>query len=308
MATGEIPFGISKSLADDYLSIDGLPLASSPLHTPGEGLIAELENRDPRMLQTIATPADGEFTYFLEGKRVAIANLFNSLNEITVNNEKIDLTKSENSKYKWADKGASSTGYPVVKFYNPDEDQSAHHQGSIDAPIFRFAEILLIYAEACAELGDEDMQAVLDVTVNKLRERVGFDVPLTTAPTPDPRLQEMYPNIAGGNADLIREIRRERRVETFGEGLRFYDILRWKIGHVLNKKRAGFVPDPSLYSPEEIEKLESGLGILPNGSFDVYGQRVTAAPDFTEKNYLLSLPINEMALNPNLRPNNPGWD
>lgn len=152
------------------------------------------------------------------------------------------------------------------------------------------------------------MQSVLDETVNKLRERVGFDAKLTTNPVSDSRQEAMYPNVTGPNASLIREIRRERRVELMGEGLRFYDISRWKIGHVLNEKRAGFVLDPTLYSPEEIAKLEKDMGTLPNGALNVYDSRVETAPDFQNKNYLLSLPINEMALNPNLRPNNPGWD
>lgn len=307
IGTGENPFGMSKSMADDYLSIDGLPLASSPLHNNNESFIAELKNRDPRMLQTVATPEPGEFTYYLDGKRPAIANLFNSLQAITLNGETIDITSPDNNMYKWADKGASSTGYAVVKFYNPAEDVSAHHQGSIDAPIFRFAEILLIYAEAHAELGTAT-QAVLDASVNKLRERVGFDVKLTTTAIADPRQQAMYPNVTGANADLIREIRRERRVELMGEGLRFYDILRWKVGNVLNEKRAGFQPDPSLYSPEEIERLTNQMGILPAGTINVYDKRVATPPSFEERNYLLSLPINEMALNPNLKPNNPGWD
>lgn len=308
IATGEIPFGMSKSMAHDYLSIDGLPIANSPLHSEDETFIKELSNRDPRMLQTIATPEAGQFTYYLDGKRPAIANLFNSIKEITVGGVKLDITKAENNKYKWADKGASSTGYVVVKFYNPAEDQSAHHQGTIDAPLFRFGEILLIYAEASAELGEPNMQAVLDQTVNKLRERVGFNVNLTINPVVDPRQVAMYPNVTGANATLIREIRRERRIELMGEGLRFYDIARWKVGNVLNEKREGFVPDPTLYSPEEIAKLKTDMGLLPDGSLNVYDARVKTAPNFQNKNYLLSLPINEMALNPYLKPNNPGWE
>lgn len=307
IGTGENPFGMSKSMADDYLSIDGLPLASSPLHKSGESFTDELKNRDPRMLQTIATPESGENTYYLQGKRPAIANLFNSLQSITLNGKTIDLKLPENNVYKWADKGASSTGYCVVKFYNPAEDLSAHHQGTIDAPIFRFAEILLIHAEAHAELGTAT-QAILDATVNKLRERVGFTVKLTTTPVVDPRQQAMYPNVSGANANLIREIRRERRVELMGEGLRFYDILRWKIRNVLNEKRAGFNPDSKLYSPEEIQRLTNLMGVLSNGTINVYDKRVATPPSFEEKNYLLSLPINEMALNPKLKPNNPGWE
>ena len=107
------------------------------------------------------------------------------------------------------DGGSSSTGYSIAKFYNAAEHLAAHHQGTLDAPVFRFGEILLIRAEAAAELGTIS-QTDLDATVNKLRERVGFNHKLTMSPAVDPKLEAEYPNVSANNATLIREIRRER--------------------------------------------------------------------------------------------------
>ena len=101
---------------------------------------------------------------------------------------------------------------------------SSHHIGTLDAPIFRYAEILLIRAEAGAELGQDPE---LDKTINALRDRVGFNHHLTTNPIEDPKLVAEYPTIKGPNANLIREIRRERRIELALEGFRYDDIMRW---------------------------------------------------------------------------------
>lgn len=70
-------------------------------------------------MQTIATPKDGEYTYYLHGKASNIANIV--------------ATGAD---------GSSSTGYAIAKFYKTSEFSSDHHKGSIDAPIFRYGEIL----------------------------------------------------------------------------------------------------------------------------------------------------------------------
>lgn len=285
MSRGETPIGMSRECMENYLSIDGKPYASSPLHSVGEGMIKELNNRDPRLLQTVATPEPGEFTYLLKGNRPAI--------------QKIVATKGNS--------GACSTGYSIIKYYNEAEDVSEHHKGTVDAPVFRFAEILLIRAEAGAELGKDPE---LDKTVNALRARVGFNVKLTSSPDADPRLVEQYPMIKGSNANLIREIRRERGVELFGEGVRRYDLMRWAAGHLLANKRHGMIIDPTLYTAEEVEELKKGFDVKDvTKPIDIYSARVTTAPMFVApKNYLFAIPINEIALNPALAPNNPGWE
>lgn len=302
IAVGETPIGMSKDCADDYLcAVTGRPISQCgcPGHTTHTTFIEELNNRDPRLLQSVATPEDGKYTYYLQGKPSMIAKV---------------ITSKEGAK-KF---GTSSTGYAIAKYYNPNEYTTSHHQGTLDAPIFRYAEILLIRAEAGAELGKDPE---LDKTVNALRKRVGFKHPLTASPTEDPKLVAEYPVIKGPNANLIREIRRERRIEMFGEGLRYSDLMRWACGKLLEAPRRGFIPDATLYTPEEMkvfetgityndkkEEVDAGIALFSDGSLDLYGKRVKAPAVFEDpKHYLFSIPLNELSLNPKLKPNNPGW-
>ena len=183
-----------------------------------------------------------------------------------------------------------------------------HHKGKTDCPVMRYGEVLLIRAEAAAELGILT-QEELDKTVNRLRERVGFPHKLTTSPIHDPGLAEKYPNVKGKNADLIREVRRERRVELFCEGYRWDDLMRWHVAEEIfnHRVRRGAYMDPRLYTSEEIEKIRNEVGIDENGFILPYEVKSQFEPEFTEKNYLSNIPLDEIALNPKLLPNNPGW-
>ena len=92
--------------------------------------------------------------------------------------------------------------------------------------MIRFAEILLIYAEAKAELGtitDADWAA----TVGALRKRAGITAGLDKVPTAvDPLLVKMYGNLSAP----VLEVRRERTIELMLEGQRKYDLIRWNRG------------------------------------------------------------------------------
>lgn len=119
-----------------------------------------------------------------------------------------------------------------------------------DIPLLRLGEVMLIYAEAKAELGtltDED----LNNTVNLLRRRGGIEVPLTRESangTIDPVLEQMYPNVSGANKGVILEIRRERRVELACEGFRYDDLMRWKCGELMARPGEGmYVPALGAY-------------------------------------------------------------
>ncbi len=291
IGVGETPIGFSRDAIEDYLCAKtGKPitLCGCEGHTQHTTLVAELNNRDPRLLQTVASPEAGEHTYQLGGKRAGIGNLLSGL-------------------YR------SSTGYAIAKFFNPAEYSTVHNQGTLDAPIFRYAEILLIRAEAGAELGQDPE---LDKTVNALRDRVGFTHHLTANPEQDPKLVAEYPTIKGSNANLIREIRRERRVELMGEGLRYSDLMRWHCGLRLNEPKLGIIPDieksaddVTAYTQEEYDILSKNLG-FQNKALDIYTKRVTnPKANFIEpKNYLFNVPTNQIGLNPNLLPQNPGWE
>lgn len=288
---GEDPMGMSKNCADNYLcATTGKPISmcNCPGHTQHTTLIAELQNRDPRLLQTIPTPEPGEYTYYLNGKVPNIAKLTET-----------------------GAQSCTSTGYPVIKYYDPLQYTAAHHQGTEDAPIFRLGEIMLIRAEASAELG-KITQEELDATVNALRQRVGFTHKLMLTPAyNDPKLAEQFPNITSGNVNLIREIRRERRVEMFGEGFRYDDIRRWACGKLLEAPRLGIIIEGAGFDAATIKILKETVGVNAEGALTVYDKRYAGKnpkPIFEDpKHYLISIPLNEIAKAPNLAPNNPGW-
>lgn len=285
---GETPIGMTKDCADDYLcATTGMPISICGCtgHTQHTTLIAELKNRDPRMLQTIPTPEAGKFTYYLNGKSPKV------LKDLAGDNI--------------ANPTVTPTGYNIVKYYNEAEFSPEHGKGTLDAPVFRYAEVLLVRAEAGAELGKDPE---LELTVNALRDRVGFTHHLTANPVQDPKLVEEYPIIIGTNANLIREIRRERRVELFAEGYRYADLMRWACGARLAKLRTGIIPDATLYTEAQMMKIIETVGVVADGALDVYSKRVDTKARFEDpKHYLMPIPSTELSLNPNLAPNNPGW-
>lgn len=138
------------------------------------------------------------------------------------------------------DFSVSYSGYQVIKFNIDDDSYEASSICTNSLPILRYAEILLNYAEAKAELGEFD-DVVWDKTIRPLRERAGVN---GNRPTQiDPYLQNYYYTAEDGNAKIsdkdILEIRRERAIELLLEGRRYDDLMRWHLGYLLNKQWYG---------------------------------------------------------------------
>jgi hypothetical protein len=93
-----------------------------------------------------------------------------------------------------------------------------------DRIVIRWGEMLISYAEALYEINGSITDAQLDETVNALRNRVGFAVPLTNA------------FAAANGLDIREEIRRESTVELMAENRRYTDIIRWKIAETVLPK------------------------------------------------------------------------
>ena len=140
------------------------------------------------------------------------------------------------------DLNCTVTGYQVMKFVM---DKTLPEWGRVDKsyndmPVFRYAEVLLNYAEAKAELGTLT-QTDIDETVNALRQRVGMTGLLNLEEAnanPDPYLlsdEFGYRNVTGANQGVILEIRRERTLELAMEGFRLSDLLRWREGKCLEQ-------------------------------------------------------------------------
>lgn len=276
-----IDAGASKSLIESYLCIDGKPIGISPLYK-GDGTIEdELTSRDPRLTQTFVYPR----TKMQKGfPGPAIPGT--------------DFASSSLSA------GICPTGYQLAKYWRDDQVEYLRiQQGILDAPLIRYAEILLIHAEAAAEMGTAD-QALLDKTINLLRGRAGVGILLLSEVESwrgNSKYLSDYSNI---NSALLNEIRRERRVELAVENFRYDDLVRWKEGKLLEKTVRGMKFVQSVYPRVEVGKdifLDNEGYILP------YSKSLPNGRVFNEsKHYLFPIPTEELILNPNLV-QNPGW-
>ncbi len=271
--------GATRNFVEDYLCTDGLPITLSNLYQGDDSIEEVFVNRDPRLRQTILHPEDAGFYQYH-------------------NADGRDYPRIQGQ----PGGRTSSTGYHVIKHYNADDMiGKAFNTAEHPAIILRFAEALLNYAEAKAELG-EITQGDLDMSINLLRDRVGMPQ-LGMNPPMDPR----YAN--DGISPLLVEIRRERRIELFGEGFRYDDLRRWKQGQKLTK------PDMGIQWNAAAQQRFAGAIIHTsvdpeNGKtyIDVYKNSDWADPVFNEnRDYLWPIPLNDLAQNPNLG-QNPGWN
>ncbi|HIB8181404.1 TPA: RagB/SusD family nutrient uptake outer membrane protein [Elizabethkingia anophelis] len=274
---GESGTGFSKDFVNSYLCTDGKPISVSPLYAGENTPENEVKNRDPRYAQTIALPG-----YIM------------TVNEdgTTVSIKRPNIGTS-----------ATSTGYQIIKGRSSDIKLWNANQDNIDRFIFRYAEVLLNYAEAEAELG-QLTQEVLDSSVNKIRKRVGMpDMSLANL-TPDPNTP--FPGISLP----LQEIRRERRVELAGDGFRFKDILRWKAGELINNPKTILGMKLTDAYKATYPKDETGKTQVDNVVRDEQGY-IRVYPNITtrvwnDKMYLYPLPKDQLLLNKNFK-QNPGW-
>jgi starch-binding outer membrane protein, SusD/RagB family len=176
-----------------------------------------------------------------------------------------------------------NTGYRIIKCWSPYENDIEQDRNFVPVFIFRYSEVLLNYAEAKAEL-DECTQQVLDETINPIRDRAGMPHMTTTIAFVDPN----WPNWEVPVTPLINEIRRERRIELAIESVRFDDLRRWKAGKLLD--------NPKTYQ---------GALDPETGNYRIIYPGFTRT--WKDKLYLYPLPSEELVLNPNLGPQNPGW-
>lgn len=144
--------------------------------------------------------------------------------------------------------GHTLTGYQFTKYVMDDVSYDDGRNNDNDIPIFRYAEVLLNYAEAKAELGTLT-DAEWSKTIGTLRRRAGITGgDLDQLPTKiDAYLQgNYYPSISN---PVILEIRRERGIELCLEGTRLNDLKRWACGKLWEKNEWTGVYIPALDKP-----------------------------------------------------------
>lgn len=280
--------GLTKNLVDAYLCTDGKPISSSPLYKGDDTLVKLVTNRDPRLAQTIYIP---------DGKHYQTQGRPNGLPDLVFTVPAFD--NSDNTM-------KPATGYQVYKGHITDfYQQNNQNVGTNALILIRYAEVLLNFAEAKAELGTIN-QADLDKSINKLRQRVGMPALSLASITTDPQWE--FPTLT----PIINEIRRERRVELACEGYRKDDIFRWAAADELivgwkpkGAKRLQWMTNVTVKN----FLTNTAYPVDANGYIEKFKNSAPLANGYqfkVNRDYLSPLPTNELTLNPNLK-QNPGW-
>jgi hypothetical protein len=292
----------TRTFINTYLKLDGTPYTNDPAYTT-QLFKDEVKNRDLRLKQTIRL---GDYKRLSGGALIPAPPLFSY----------------------------TFTGYMPIKWTLDDMYYDTRDLNINAVSLFRYAEVLLNYAEAKAELGtltDADWA----LTVGVLRTRGGITAGLTTKPTViDPYLQSVY--FPGITDPVILEVRRERGIELSLEGFRFSDILRWKRGELMNQEWNGFYV-PSLLTPMDLNEdgindvvfyqgtkpspavstityvdVSATVGgkvnsqLLKNGTSGELTWMNNITRLWEDKMYYYPIPTTDLVTNPNLG-QNPGW-
>jgi hypothetical protein len=229
--SGLIP---TRALADSYECTDGLTIDKSTLYSTAD----PFKNRDPRMRQTLL--GDGD-TWF--GAGGITFNMTFHPDSTTCSRYTPTFAKIPNLEVTNA--FSTYSGFIMKKYLDP-QDMAVPNQSELAFMLIRYAEVLLNYAEAKIELNQIDA-SVLNA-INLVRAR-GYGVAATQT--------TLYPAIKTTNQTELRAIvRRERKIELAGEGLRVFDIRRWNIaekvmngilfGKAMNKAIYYSLPKPTL--------------------------------------------------------------
>ena len=307
LSQGPTPFVCgTKDGIESYLCDDGLPYGVSPTHPEAilgepESIDSEFAHRDPRLGMTFVIPYRND-----SPKQDP------PLVETQLSFAPPPFMPSFDGEGGIAD----ASGYNPYKWWNPNTNYEDIN-GTLDAPLFAYHEVLLNYAEAMAELG-ECTQTVLDESINKLRDQVGMPhLTLAIAASINDPMHEKYaPEIS----NLLWEIRRERHVELMLDGTRLDDIIRWKKASYFSKPFVGAYIDLSMrpasaYNADGSPKAKVTLGdregnvivgatkgyVLPYG-----GDQPPAHSDDDIKAYYNPIPTQQLVLNKNLV-QSPGW-
>lgn len=210
------------------------------------------ENIDPRW----------GFTCYYPGAAISDKLLYNSYPY--ADNTTADKVNTQDN--------TTSHGWNIRKYIDYANDAANPSQGAINLILIRYADVLLMYAEAKIELNEID-QSVYDA-VNALRDRPSVSMP--------------HVAIGLSQNEWRTTVRNERAVELAFEGLRLYDLYRWKAG----SEKVGLIEGFDYINPSTGKSSIWNIGVKRN---------------FNEnRDYLWPIPQREIDLNKSLT-QNPNW-
>lgn len=281
----------NQSIVDSYEATDGLPIDESPLYDPH----FPFKNRDPRLDASIVLP-----------QTIWANKVFETHPDSIILRSPTGANLGTNKDCRKIVIVAPFCGY-IWKKNNIEATQKLSQQwNEFDFPLMRYAEILLIYAEAKIELGQID--ATVLNAINRIRARAyGVDIANTGS----------YPAITTTDQTKLREIiRRERKVELANEGFRYFDIRRWKIAEkVMPAVQYGRILDPTIAT--KVPNIDADCFVSYAGIESQYDRNPQALFSNAQgrifnknRDYLLPIPqaeIDAYASKGVVLPQNPGY-
>jgi len=255
----------TKNLADMYLATDGLPIDKSSLFQGYNTLTSEFQNRDPRMSMTFIVP--GSDIFFEGGLMQPTYPGFSGSN-------------------------ATHTGYMIRKFLD-ETIEATQFAGAYDFKEFRYAEVLLILAEAIYEKNGSITDQDLDRTINVVRSRVNM-----------PALTNAF--VLANGLNMLDEIRRERTVELSFEGYRRDDLRRWHIAETVLPQSLKGVKFVGTEYQSKYPDLVPGTDIQVDNNGFIIAEDASSR-QFLPKHYLDPIPLQQIQLSNGTLLQNPGW-
>ncbi|WP_319481354.1 RagB/SusD family nutrient uptake outer membrane protein [uncultured Draconibacterium sp.] len=303
------PWGPTRKLMDMYLAADGLPVQHSAVFEGYDLMTSEFRNRDMRLTSFVKEPL---VKYWGHGSSTDGGGAQYGV-DFEDSGVEFDYRYVPQLGGPGGGRGAGYEGRKFVTEYRLRETR----EESFNYPLIRYAEVLLIYAEATCELnGGTIDNSDLDKSINLIRERSGV-APLSN------ELIAPYSDLT-----MLGEIRRERAIELFGENFRFDDLKRWGIAAdelnmdvclnyvdgtefetAENPKDPGsliYQEDGWSYGTIDSEQSSSTYAGIANTKEGALILDPTSLHTWSYANYLSGIPTDEITLNPELK-QNPGW-
>lgn len=242
---------VTKSVWDNYYLDNGNQARLEKAYTC----------RDPRLMQTVFTPSSATMTYASPGGKQSLKTFLWPY---------INAGNGDAAGDLWSDQRQCFC-YMYRKFVVTDSNTLTRDKMGMDWPLIRYTDVWLLYAEALNEVGR--MDDAIDA-VNLVRQRAGMPVLVNGGADA---------NGVKGKDDMRRRIQYERRVELCGEGVNYFDEVRW--GTLKEMKFKG------------------------NDSYDftsMWGTRAKWLMYYRNEMWPWAVPLSETQRNPNLKPT-PGW-
>lgn len=282
-------WGLNKQFINTYLMKDGTRFTDKAGYAE-QLFVNEMANRDNRLAQTVRS-----LGYKRSDGSAAPPNF-----------------------------GYTFTGYHLLKYSLDNKGLDGVGEAYNTIPLMRYAEVLLNYAEAKAELGQFN-EGVWDETIGLLRKRAG--VSATIPATADTYLQRVYfPELSD---KYLLEVRRERGIELCYENIRYQDLMRWKKGKLVELPWEGIYV-PALNQPMDLDGngtpdvsfvtstpsspqsgvtyfvIDNNISKLSKGTSGYVIWGANEKRSFDDKKYLYPISNSDLVLNPNLIQNK-GW-